>query len=82
MEKIKEQIEDAEISEEESDRSSLNLQQFMNDMRMFDEQLKDKSLSKPVFDFGASVVTNYLLWLVYAELLILNNRFEDGSADN
>ena len=54
-------------------RSNINLQHFLNDMSLIQQQLKDPNLDKPMFDFGNIGVTNYLLWLVLAELMIMNN---------
>ena len=77
MEKeIKEQIEEVE-EEVEVDRSRLNIQQFMLDMHMLNDQIRDRNVVKPVFDYGASEVTNYLLWLILGELTILNNKLEE-----
>ena len=75
MENIKEQI-DEEI-EESVDRKNLNLQQFMNDMRMLGDQVNSKELSKPTFHYGDLAITNYLLWLLLGELTILNDNLEE-----
>ena len=71
--KIKEQIEEEEVS----DRSNLNIQQFMNDMQLIGDQVKDRSLVKTLFNYGSGEVTNYLLWLMLGELTILNNKLEE-----
>lgn len=71
MEKIKEQIEQDEL------QSSLTIQDFMNDMRLLDEQLKDKDLVKPPMNVGDGGITNYLLWLCLGELIKLNNQLEE-----
>lgn len=55
-------------------RSNINLQHFLNDMSLIQQQLKDPNLDKPAFDVGNSAVTNYLLWLILAEMMIMNNR--------
>ncbi len=55
-------------------RSNINLQQFLNDISMIQQQLSDPDLKKPAFDVGNSAVTNYLLWLILAELTIMNDR--------
>jgi hypothetical protein len=68
-----------EVEEEitvENPRSELNLQKFMDDMRMLGEQVKDKSLAKPPFDYGDLGITNYLLWLILGELMQLNDKVE------
>ena len=70
-EDIKEQIEE-EV--EEDKRSELNIQQFMNDMMLIGDQVKDRNLVKPVFQYGTLEVTNYLLWLMLAELMRLNDK--------
>ena len=57
----------------ETDRTGLTLQHFMSDMIMLGEQTRNPNLMKPSsFNFGDGTVTNYLLWLVLAELMILN----------
>lgn len=76
MKKVKEQIEEVE-EEEVNRREHLTIQSFMEDMRMLDEQLKNKDLVKPVFDFGSSNVTNYILWLILGELSLLNDSLEE-----
>lgn len=60
----------------EINRNELTLQGFLNDMQMVGLQLRDRKLVKPTFNFGDSGVTNYLLWLLYGELLIHNQREE------
>lgn len=55
-------------------RNNINLQQFLNDISMVQQQLADPNLEKPAFDVGNSAITNYLLWLILAELTIMNNR--------
>lgn len=54
-------------------RSNINLQQFLNDMSMIQQQLSNPDLDKPAFDVGNSAVTNYLLWLCLAEMMMINN---------
>ena len=76
MKKIKEQIEEVE-QDEENPRVDLNIQQFFNDMRILGDQLRDKDLVKPVFDSGAPEVTNYLLWLILGELMMLNDEVRE-----
>ena len=73
---IKEQIPEEEI-EEGVDRSELNIQQFMNDMRMLGEQVNSKDIAKPAFHYGDGAVTNYLLWLMLGELVMLNNSLNE-----
>jgi len=76
MEKdIKEEMQPEEI--EEVDRSQLNIQQFMDDMRMLGEQVNNKELAKPNFHYGDLSVTNYLLWTMLGELQMLNNKMDE-----
>lgn len=55
-------------------RSNINLQHFLNDMSLIQKQLTDPNIIKPAFDVGNSAVTNYLLWLILAELMMMNDR--------
>jgi len=55
-------------------RRQLTLQDFMNDMQMIGNQVQDRDLKKPTFDYGHLSITNYLLWLTLAELKILNKN--------
>ena len=66
-----------EITEETDNRSGLNIQQFMNDMRMLGEQVNSRDITKPAFHYGDGAVTNYLLWLMLGELMMLNDKLED-----
>jgi len=61
----------------EESRNGLNIQQFMDDMRILQSQLQNKDIAKPVFDYGAPEVTNYLLWLLLGEMMILNDKVEE-----
>ena len=65
-----------EIEKEDKtiDRSNLNLQTFFNDMKMLGQQLRNDKLSKPIFPYGDSEITNYLLWLILGELILLNDN--------
>ena len=74
MKKIKEQIETEEV---ETGRDNLNIQSFFDDMRLLGDQLRDRNLAKPVFDSGAPEVTNYLLWLLLGEMMMLNDKLEE-----
>ena len=58
-------------------REDLTLQQFMNDMQLVGNQTRDRKMKKPTFDYGQLSVTNYLLWLILAELMISNNKEEE-----
>ena len=60
------------------DRTDINLQRFMSDMTMLGKQVNDRKLKKPNFHYGDGAITNYLLWLILAELTILNG--EDKNA--
>jgi len=81
MEEIKEQIEiDTEEQLEETDsRSNLNIQQYMNDMRLLGEQIGSRDLVKPPFNYGQLEVTNYLLWLLLGEIMSLNDKLKEGT---
>ena len=57
--------------------NNLTLQNFMDDMRILGEQVIDKKLSKPLFNYGDLAVTNYLLWLMLGEMMKLNNKLEE-----
>ena len=57
--------------------NNLTLQNFMDDMRILGEQVIDKKLSKPPFNYGDLAVTNYLLWLLLGEAMKLNNKLEE-----
>ena len=47
----------------------------MNDMIEIGTQSGDKDLIKPAsFNYGDLTVTNYLLWLIIAEIRILNGE--------
>ena len=76
---INKQIEQVEnIKEVEIiDRNELNIQQFMNDMRMLGEQVNNKDLVKPLFHYGDASVTNYLLWLLLGEAMLLNDKLNE-----
>ncbi len=73
MKKIKELHE----GEEEVERSNLNLQKFMDDMRMLGEQVNSREIAKPAFHYGDLAITNYLLWLMLGEITILNDKLEE-----
>ena len=65
------------MEEEKNKRNHLNIQEFMNDMRLLGEQVNSKDIAKPVFHYGDLTVTNYLLWLVLGELMMLNDSLND-----
>lgn len=58
----------------QNNRKELNLQSFFNDMKMIDSQTKNPELRKPSFNIGDLSITNYLLWLILAELMMMNDR--------
>lgn len=69
------EFENNEVQDIEAiDRTKLTLQDFFNDMILFNKQLQDKSIVKPKFNFGDLNVTNYLLWLLLGELTIINDK--------
>ncbi len=80
VEEIKEQIDEVQQEEqvEVDKRSELNIQQFMNDMSLLGDQVKDRNLVKPVFHYGDASVTNYLLWLLLGEIMMLNDELKGG----
>ena len=61
----------------EEPRSMLNIQQFMDDMRMLGEQVNSKELAKPNFHYGDLSFTNYLLWTLLGEIMILNDKLDE-----
>ena len=75
-----EEVTEEEITEEVVDRKDLNLQQFMNDMQDIGNQVKDLDMKLPTFFYGDLAVTNYLLWLMLGELMMLNNKGEKEDA--
>lgn len=78
---VKEQIHEIEIKEDENiDRSNLNIQQFMDDMSSLRDQTQDKDLRKvTAFNYGDGTITNYLLWLLLGEIMILNDKLNEES---
>jgi len=78
--KIKEQIEEVQVDEEQVEeiitRDKMTLQDFMNDMDNLGSALRSRELKRPVFDIGAPEVHSYLLWLILGELMMLNNKVE------
>ena len=64
------------LDEKKTNRSHLNLQKFLDDMGLVQTQLKDPNLNKPAFDVGNNAVRNYLLWLILAELMLINDKGE------
>jgi hypothetical protein len=65
------------------DRKDLNLQHFFDDMNLIGKQINSTSIRKPTFHYGDLSVTNYLLWLLLGEIMILNNKTsEDARTDN
>ena len=60
------------------DRKQLDLQRFMNDMQTIGDQVRSGKIKKPTFNYGDLSVTNYLLWLILAELMIQNTKSELG----
>lgn len=61
----------------EEKRKDFNLQHFLEDMMLLREQTRNPRLKKPADNTpGDSSTTNYLLWLILAELMELNNKIE------
>lgn len=76
IKKIEEKL-DMDESNINEERKILNLQQFMNDMSLLGRQVNHKDLLKPNFNYGDGTITNYLLWLVLGELMMLNNKVNE-----
>lgn len=75
------EVKDAETVEQVENmgsRSNLNLQQFMNDMKELGKQVNNRDLVKPPFHYGSLEITNYLLWLMLGELMMLNDKLNMG----
>ena len=66
---IKEQTENVEVVR--------NIQDFMTDMQTISDQVKDKKLVKPYFDYGSLEVLAYLQWLCLGELMKLNDKLNE-----
>jgi hypothetical protein len=60
------------------DRKDLNLQHFMDDMQIIGNQVRSNNIKKPNFHYGDLTVTNYLLWLLLAEIMMLNDKNSKG----
>jgi len=71
-EKLKLTIEEVPDEKRKINRSEINIQHFMDDMRLVGEQVRSPALRKPFFHYGDGAVTNYLLWLILAELMLKN----------
>ncbi len=55
------------------ERQELNLKRFFDDMSLIGKQTRTAN-NKPNFHYGDASVTNYLLWLVLGELIMLNDK--------
>lgn len=78
---IKEEIMEEEMEEVEEEKElTRDIQKFLDEMRMLGEQINNKDISKPAFNFGDLSVTNYLLWLMLGELSDLNSKMEEDDA--
>ena len=64
-------------TEKEVTQEDLSLQRFMDDMQFIGNQIRSGDVKKPNFDYGQTAITNYLLWLCYAQLLILNQKKQE-----
>ena len=73
-EKEKKEIKEVAEEVERIDRKALNLQNFFDDMQMIGDQTRSGDTKKPNFHYGDLAVTNYLIWLMLAELKILNEK--------
>lgn len=63
-----EYIEELIPEDEEEDIRDMSIQRFFSDMDMLGNQINKKGVKKPNFFYGDVSITNYLLWLIYAEL--------------
>ena len=45
-------------------------------MSLLGEQVNNKDLLKPNFHYGDLSVTNYLLWILLGEIMMLNDKLE------
>jgi len=70
---VKEEI-GMEVDTPVTDRGDLTIANFMDDMIMLGTQVRNPQLKKPNFHYGDLSVTNYLLWLMLAELMMLNDK--------
>jgi len=61
-------------SDRELTQEDLTLQKFLDDMQFIGNQIRSGDIKKPNFDYGQTAITNYLLWLIYGQLLILNKK--------
>jgi len=80
MKKIKEgvisDIENKQTDVVEVNRDDLSLQRFFDDMSFIGQQIKDPKMKKPFFHYGDLSISNYLLWLIYAEMRMLNDKID------
>lgn len=63
-------------AEQDVVQEDLSIQRFMDDMQFIGNQIRSGDVKKPNFDYGQLAISNYLLWLIYAQLLILNKKRE------
>lgn len=80
-EQLIEELEEVEDDKEVIDRNNLNIQNFMNDMSLLGQQINNRDLVKPNFHFGDASVTNYLLWLLLGEVMMLNDNINKGDGE-
>ena len=80
-EQLIEELEEVEDDKEVIDRNNLNIQNFMNDMSLLGQQINNRDLVKPNFHFGDASVTNYLLWLLLGEVMMLNDNINKGDEE-
>jgi hypothetical protein len=80
-EQLIEEVEEVEDDKEVIDRNNLNIQNFMNDMSLLGQQINNRDLVKPNFHFGDASVTNYLLWLLLGEVMMLNDNINKGDGE-
>jgi len=65
------------VEDKKEELPGTSLQDFMNDMKDLGKATQDRNLTKPSsFNYGDASVSNYLLWLILAELMKLNDKLE------
>lgn len=71
-----------EVNGDRVNRDELSLQRFFDDMSMIGRQVNSSQFKKPSFHYGDLSITNYLLWLMLAELMMLNDKQNVGELNN
>ena len=85
MEKRKREIKEQEVNPAEDtgeeiqqgkelSDADITIQGFMDDMQLIGNQMRSGAIKKPNFDYGQTAITNYLLWLIYAQMKMMNAK--------